>query len=445
LALASVARVKLEIGGGTNLGVLATALQRFEPDSAYPTVMLPDGTLGQQCPDGSTTDAGARCFHDAYSASVDGSWRSRSGSYVAAGQAFVTAIENGPPRTMPDGKVIKSGDVSPSGRLYLAKEGGHWLGSVEVQGIGRRVDHNDLGFLQRQNLLRTLPFLAYRTLEPFWAIAETETHIYASTRDNLDGVALLRGYYGGVRARFKNFWIAQIDTYRYDVRFEDREIGDGTALQRPSTHGLDISLSSDPRRELAASFFAESLFYLDGGGRFTFDGEITYQPRPQLELQLLPQVTLASGESRFIRGGRAAGEPRLLFGEQRAHAVGATLRASYTFTNRFTLQLYSQLLAVSQHYSNFQSYEGPATKQIRIADLTPTTAPMTNPDSEETTLNVSAVLRWEFRPGSTLFLVYSRAQAPDLVPDGEAALDFGALRRGPAFDALQLKLSYYWN
>lgn len=445
LALASVARVKVEVGGGANLGVLATALQRFEPDRAYPAMTLPDGTQGQQCPDGSTTAVGARCFHDAYAAGLDGSWRSSSGSYVATSQVFVTAIENGPPRTMLDGTVIKSGDASPSGRAYLAKEGGNWRGSVEVQGIGRRVDHNDLGYMQRQNLVRTLPYLAYRTLEPFWELAETETYVYASTRDNLDGVALLRGYYGGTRARFKNFWIAEIDTYRYDVRFEDREIGDGTVLERPRANGLDISLSTDPRREFAVAFSTESLFYLRKGGSFTFNGELTYQPQPRLELQLLPQLILASGESRFISDTRAPGEPRLLFGEQRAQALGATLRASYTFTNRLTLQLYSQLLAASEHYSNFQTYDGPARRTIRIADLTPTNAPMTNPDIEQTTLNVSAVLRWEFRPGSTLFLVYTRAQAPDLVPEGEARLDFGALRQGPAYDALRLKLSYYWN
>jgi hypothetical protein len=445
LALAGVARVKVEVGGGANLGVLATALRRFEPDNAYPTMTLPDATQGQLCPDGSTTALGARCFHDAYAAGVDGNWRSSSGAYVVVGQAFATSIQNGPPRTFPDGTVIKSGDTSPSGRVYLAKEGGHWLGSVEIQGVGRRVDHNDLGYMQRQNLVRTLPFLAYRTLEPFWEIAETKTSIYVSTRDNLDGVALLRGYYSSVRARFKNFWIAQADVYRYNTRFEDREIGDGTALQRPGANGLDVYLSTDPRRELAASFSTESLFFLQGGGSFTFDGELTYQPQSQLELQLLPQLILASGESRFIPGARAPGEPRLLFGKLRAQALGGTLRASYTFTNRLTLQLYSQLLAASKHYSNFRTYEGPARQIIRLNDLTPTNAPMANPDIEQTTLNISAVLRWEFRPGSTLFLVYTRAQTPDLVPEGEAKLDFDALRQGPAYDALRLKLSYYWN
>src|SRR5213078_1920696 len=131
-----------------------------------------------------------------------------------------------------------------------------------------------------QNLIRTLPFLAYRTLDPFWEIAETETHVYAATRDNLDGVKLLRGYYGGGKVRFKNFWILASDVYRYDTRFEDREVGDGTAIQRPSAYGWDASVSTDPRRQLAASLSTESLFYDHKGGSFTLDGAITYQPLP---------------------------------------------------------------------------------------------------------------------------------------------------------------------
>lgn len=447
LALANVARLKLDVGGGANLGVLATALRRFEPDHAYPTMPQPGGSPTQQCPDGSVTAVGARCFHDGYVAGLDGSWRSNSGTYVAAGQAIATAIENGPPRTLLDGTVVRSGDTSPAGRLYVAKEGGQWLGAVETAVIGRRVDDNDLGYLQRQNLLHILPYLAYRTLDPFWEVAETNTHVYLSARDNFDGVPLLRGYYGGVNVRFKNFWIAAAELYRYDTRFDDREVGDGTAVQRPNANGLDVSISTDPRRQFAASISTESQLYQGRGGSFKLDGELTYQPLPRLELQLLPQLTLASGEPRFVPGTRAPGEPALLFGDLQARAAGGTLRTSYTFTNRLTLQLYSQLLLVSEHYSNFQTYGGPpvAHPMIRFTDMIPAAAPAATPDSASTTLNVSAVLRWEFRTGSTLFLVYTRSQTPELTLDGPARLDLGALRRGPAADAFRLKVSYYWN
>jgi hypothetical protein len=446
LALANVGRIKVSVGSGAKLGLLATALLRFEPEDSYPALTGPGGEAQQQCPDGSVVAAGARCFHDSYVAGLDGSWRSSSGTYVAAGQALVTSIQNGPDRTIPDGTVIGSGDASMAGRLYLAKEGGRWLGSVEMQAIGRRVDFNDLGYLQRQNLVRFLPYLAYRTLDPFWEIAEAEARVYAATRDNLDGVKLLRGYYGGGNVRFKNFWTLAADVYRYDTRFEDREIGDGTPLQRPSATGLDVSLSTDPRQPIAAALSSETLIY-EKGGSFTLGGEVTYQPLPRLELQLLPQITFASGDPRLVAGSREPGGEPLLFGDLRARALGGTLRSSYTFTNRLTLQLYTQLLLVAEHYSNFRTYTetGEAHPVIRFTDLMPAGPPASNPDHAETNLNLSAVLRWEYRPGSTLFLVYSRSQSPEVPLDGAARLDVTALRHGPTADALRLKLSYYWN
>lgn len=445
LAFANVARIKVDVASATTLGVLATALRRFEPEHAYPTTLQPDGTQVQQCPDGSSTAAGARCFHDSYVAGLDGSWRSSSGTYVAAGQVLMTSIQHGPPRTMADGVVIKSGDTSPGGLLYLAKEGGHWLGSLEVQAIGRRVDYNDLGYLQQQNMVHTVPNVGYRTLDPFWEIAETETHVYAATRDNLDGVKLLRAYYGGGKVRFKNFWIVEALLAHFDLQAEDREVGDGTTLQRPPSNELDVRLSTDPRRQLAGAVYTEVQLY-PKGGRFYLDGQLNYQAHPRLELQLLPQLTFDSGVPRFVTGSREQGT--YVFGELRARAVGGTLRASYTFTNRLTLQLYGQLFLVAKHYSDFQSFSvSPAAPRpvIRLDELAAAPAPAVNPDSAETDLNLSAVLRWEFRPGSTLFLVYSRFQAPELMLDGEAKLDFGALRRGPAADAIRLKLSYYWN
>jgi hypothetical protein len=447
MALANVARVRADVGSGGAVGVLATALDRFEPDDGYPTVMSPGGEQMRLCPDGSSRRAGARCFHDAYAAGVDGVWRSPSGTYVVAGQGIVTAIENGPPRTMPDGTVIQSGDVDDMARLYIAKQGGQWLGSVEFERIGRRTDFNDLGFLQRQNQVRFVPYLEYRTLTPFWEFAELSGHAFMSLRDNLGGVDLLHGYYLGGEARFKNFWTMAAEGYVYTSRFEDRDVGDGTALQRPGVHGGDVSFSTDPRRELAVSIATETFLFSTGGKSFRLNGAVTYQPLTRLELQLLPQLVDSTRDPRYVSGDRESGT--YLFGQLAARSVGATLRTSYTFTNRLTLQLYGQLLLVAKHYSRFASFsvdpEAPRPV-IHLDELTPAPAPATNPDSAETNLNLSAVLRWEFRPGSTLFLVYSRFQAPELALDGKPAeLDLGALRNGPATDSLRLKVSYYWN
>ena len=58
----------------------------------------------------------------------------------------------------------------------------------------------------------------------------------------------------------------------------------------------------------------------------------------------------------------------------------------------------------------------------------------------------NAVLRWEYRPGSTLFLVWQRQQRADAgLGDFDFSRDVGALWGGPADDRLIVKVSYWFG
>jgi hypothetical protein len=102
-------------------------------------------------------------------------------------------------------------------------------------------------------------------------------------------------------------------------------------------------------------------------------------------------------------------------------------------------------------YSELSSFTPAAPGErptIHLADLRPgAPAPASNPDTQEAGLNANLVLRWEFRPGSLMYLVYTRAQGPGTaVPPGQAGrLDLRSVRRGAAADVVLLKLSYWWG
>ena len=63
-------------------------------------------------------------------------------------------------------------------------------------------------------------------------------------------------------------------------------------------------------------------------------------------------------------------------------------------------------------------------------------------------MNVNLVLRWEFRLGSVVYLVYTRAQSPrvDLPAIQAPRLDIAPLRNNAgSVDAVMLKISYWWG
>lgn len=449
LTVSNVARLKLRVGDNAHVGLAATAVNRFENTAAY----VPVAAAQQLCPSGDVLAMGSRCTHDAYVVGIDGRWRSPSGTYVANGQAILSAIVGGPPRTLADGTVIESGDVAPGGFLYVAKEGGeHWVGNLTTEFAARKLDFNDLGYMRRQNWFRMSANLEYRTLKPWRGTLETHTRFEFFHRNNLDGLTLARGYQLNASARLRSFWELFIELHYREAYFDDREVGDGTALQRAGLFGLEIALTSDRRRRVYGELFTQTQL-LSNGFNFTMEGDVTFRLLPQLDLQLLPQAVYTFGEPRYVAPGAAPLES--LFGRLEAKSLGATLRATLTFTPRLTLQMYSQLLVASKHYYDFQVYQPeplamqplPPHPVVRLGDLRPTAAPTENPDFAEPVLNLSAVLRWEYLPGSVLFLVYTRAQAPELTfrRDESATLDLGAFRNGPASDAFLLKFTYWYG
>jgi hypothetical protein len=127
------------------------------------------------------------------------------------------------------------------------------------------------------------------------------------------------------------------------------------------------------------------------------------------------------------------------------------LRATYTFTPQLSFQTYAQLFLAARHYAQLASFSpagaGPRPA-IRVRDLTPgASLPDENPDTQEGAINANVVLRWEFRAGSLLYLVYTREQAPEMTlqPGEHGRLDLRSVRRGPAADVFLLKLSYWWG
>lgn len=438
-------RLRMALGQNAYLGVFGTAVNRFEPVSAYPATGDPAQPAMVLCPGGAVRARGQRCFHDAYVAGLDGRWRSASGAYAFSAQGLVSAISGGPARQMLDGTVIGPGDRGSGGQLDLAKEGGNVLAGVAIEARSRHLDFNDLGYMRRQNHLYTTAYLKYRMIDPLSHVLEASVSANVFDHRDLDLLNLLTGYTVRTDWKLDSFWTLAAEVYVVPRYFDDRQIGTGAALERSDHLGLDLHVRSDPRRWLSVGMDSE-MHRHSNGSYAAVNGSLVAHALPQLELELLPQIIYAAGEPRYVGPGESP--DLLLFGRQDARSVATTLRVNYTFTPRLSLQFYSQLFLAAEHYPTFLSYRvDPAAPRPRIhlEDLVPAAPPGDNPDIEQTTLQINAVLRWEPRPGSTLFLVFTRGHSPEhvLAPGESAGLHPSALRTGPGRDALLLKFVYW--
>jgi hypothetical protein len=313
---------------------------------------------------------------------------------------------------------------------------------------------NDAGYLQQQNLHRGFARASWRMFDK-GPTRETEFGLELVFRQSWDGVALARGLQVNNHTVWRNSWETFIEVQGFLPYEDNRDTEDGGRTQRVAYAGLELYGTTNPNKPVSVA--------LDAYIRNTWQGislnataNLVVRPANRLELTLSPTWEYVSGDPRWVQTlYGVTPEPRTYrYGLQNASAPGVTLRSTLTFTPQLTLQVYAQLFFASVRYGAI--YDVPVTGEkptVLLSQLQPTTEggkPISGAayDTQDAVLNVNIVLRWEYLPGSTLFVVYTRSQQGGYAPFDPATrprIDFVALGKGVITDALQVKLSYAWQ
>jgi len=405
----NAARFKLDVGEDAAIGLIGTSAVR----------------LGEE--------------RDSAVGGLDFGWRSPGGDWAASGQALVGAVGDGEPRQFPDGSLIRPGDASGAALLSVAKQGGHVVSEVDCDVTGRHFDPDDVGYLERQDVAHCFGSAGWHDTAAGRFLVEVQHNLEIFYRTNLRGQDLGGGYQINTSGQLRSAWRYFTELHWRPAHLDDREVGDGTALERAGLLGWELSIHSDPRRAVVVNA-ASTTQRLSNGWNLEAELGATFRLHPQLDLELEPTALLTTGEPRFIG---ESGDQRL-FGHLRALALGGTVRATYTFTPALTLQAYAQLFVDRVRFSEFSS--APATDEvIELGELAPAAAPAESPDFVDGALNATVVVRWELRPGSTLYWVYTRAQTHAAAADPDTSLPAVSTLRAPAADVILVKLSWWFG
>jgi hypothetical protein len=160
-----------------------------------------------------------------------------------------------------------------------------------------------------------------------------------------------------------------------------------------------------------------------------------------------------------------AGATQYLIGRVTQRTVAVALRGDLVLSPRLVVQLYARPFATTGRYDRFQALVAPragspAARFRSLADgvvvdpardllevdvdgdgVVDGVLPL--PAGEDRSLDVSAVLRWEYRPGSNLLVAWSqRRSGSTLGADRSPASAFGSLDGDPATSVAIVKLSF---
>lgn len=437
----AVLRLKRDIFSRSYVGVMATAVNRFEtPDREAPNP-------GDYCPDGSTPSAHGRCTHDGYSAAVDFNVRTADGDWGALGQVATTVLANGPQRLIPDGTVLGPGSSGVGLSLNAGKYNGRWTGELEYRGWSPGFDNNDAGFNQVANVHRIHPTLHYRVLKPHSIVQEADIQLSAMWFADWAFTHLLtQVYWLGANVRFTNFWQIYFEVdHQFDF-WDDREARDGAFVERSGGWSAYWFGKTDPRKRVW--FQTNGAFERRLHGRFAdIWTQLALRPTTAVELDVMPHTNFAFGDPRwFDTRDNGDGTNTYYFADLDSREFDVTLRGTYTFTPTLTLQAYAQLFLAGGHYGQSAAAIGRGKgSELPFSAFRPTLMPADDaPDFRDGAINVNLVLRWEFLPGSTLIGVYTHAQGQttyDPTTEGYGRPSILQFANGAATDLFLIKLS----
>ncbi|HLL00825.1 MAG TPA: DUF5916 domain-containing protein [Myxococcaceae bacterium] len=387
-------------------------------------------------------------------AAVDFDLKTSNSEYGVLGQLDASRTSGGPPeRTLADGTPLRRGDTGYGGYVRAGKFGGdgfRW--DVGYDFSTPRLNLNATGFQRTQNEHASRVGLHYTRPNGLGPFKGFYGNLSGGSGWTADGRGVNRGSWLNINAAvdLPTFDLvgleAGLNLGGYDVREMDST---GIPLEREHNGFLVAFLESNRNRRLAVEGFA-ALGHHDRGpapGQWGWAANVatTFRPHPAVETRLEVMLDNTPGGPRFVEN---LGEDRFLLANLESNLLSLTLRQQWVLRPHLTLQGYAQLFTAYGVYdSHYEAASDAARKPIRLSALTPTGG-RTEDDFYEVALNLNVVLRWEYRLGSTLFVVYSRSQQGLPTAEGERAPATLAPRRllsGPATDAVLLKWSYYWN
>src|SRR5262245_31749413 len=331
-----------------------------------------------------------------------------------------------------------------SGRAMLSKQTGDWRPNLSVQAYSPGLEVNDVGFLQRTDMISSHAIMQYINQRPTAHLREKQLWVGTYENRNFDGNVLERGLFADHFATLQSFWNYRVALFVGPSAFSDRLTRGGPLARLPHWWASDQSLSSDSRKTFWFEFNSHADAWGDGGYARNGGISLNWRPAPNLVLSVAPSLSRSHEHTQSVRPevdptATATFGTRYVFAdlEQRSFELGT--RVDWTLSARLSFQLYLQPFIASGDYHDYHSLAA-----ARTAHYVPYTKPVADPDFNFRSVRGSAVVRWEFRPGSALFVAWNENRA-DVAPIGNFRFrrDLRAIPTAPSHDVFLVKVSYW--
>jgi len=300
----------------------------------------------------------------------------------------------------------------------------------------------------------------------------------AQQQYNFDGDLTDRQVHGFAQIQTLGYWwLSTFWIHRPDV-FDDRLTRGGPVVRRPGIDYWSANVNTDSRKKVVLSFNTDRGCNRDGDCDHSASLSAELRPRSNVSLSLGPSIGHEETGFQFVTAftdpaSTAFYGSRYVFARLEQNSLSMNTRFNVTFSPTLTLELFMQPFIVSGEFSRYNEFAAPRSSRRLVYGVDTGTDSVKagnpslgirdsifidpdgggpaaqfvieNPSFTFRSLRGNAVLRWEYRPGSTIFVVWTRSsQLPSLTRGQiDFSEDASAIFRGPSANIFLIKVNYW--
>jgi len=279
------------------------------------------------------------------------------------------------------------------------------------------------------------------------------------------------GWIANFQGMLKNWWSINTMVTFYPKSYSNTLTRGGPLALIPEGYDLYLDLQSDTRKIFVFYGTGYYSWTKNKRSKWDFSAGLRWKPRPNFNLSFAPTIAKDINETQWLTSisdalMTATYGRRYIFGRINQTVVASEIRLNWIFTPRLSLQLYLQPYIAVGHYDRIKQLNRPRTYDYLVYGEAPSTISyeegyylvdpdgdgpastfsIYDPDFNYKSLRGTIVLRWEYRLGSILYLVWPQNRA-DYSDPGDFSLgrDLGNLFTAPGDNVFLIKLTYRLN
>ncbi len=423
----TVARVQKDWGkGNTSLGAMLTETHRWNSDPAL--AFLPTNALS----------GGIDLVH--YFASRAWMLEARGiVSQVSGERAAIQALQTNPvhyyqrPGTTHLG--VDAGATSlfgHGGSLLVGSSGSRRLRLTEhFHWYSPGLELNDLGYLKQADVLANQFFFGWDEPTPRGILRSYSGQLAREDKWDFAGLHTNATTSLEASATFRNKW-SSYGRLAFDQVVDTRALRGGPALRWHDYYTAFLQAGSDSARRVSFGAHGEHVWAVGDDSRSSsVEGEVQLRLARRLSLSAELEYEKYLDTLQYVATAESSGGPRWLLARIDQDTWNLTFRVNLTLTPDLTVQLYGSPFIGTGRYTEFK--RGTDTLARRYADrfhafgageiayrpdgdaydvreVAGPSYSFANPDFSFRQFRSNLVVRWEYRPGSSLFVVWSQGR-----------------------------------